>query len=86
MADSRNIIGQSTNSIATAAVANSQIAAERNYKDSSAVKKFYEEYQNVLKNARFSNHNLSLMDILEQLRFIDEDILRPIYQTKFQQK
>ena len=65
MGDSRFHFGSNTNSFATGAVASSRITAERNNKDSSVVKNFYEEYQQVIKNARYNNYDLTLMDLLE---------------------
>ena len=50
------------------------------------VKNFYQEYQQVLKAARLEQRDLHLLDVLEHLKFLDEDILRGIYHSNFLEK
>lgn len=50
------------------------------------VKNFYQEYQQVLKSARMEQRDLHLLDVLEHLKFLDEDILRGVYNQNFLEK
>ena len=43
--------------------------------DMSAIKFFFEEYQQLLKRAKEQDQRLYLIDVLEQLSFLDSNIL-----------